>query len=160
MANKNVPKYHQGPLSSVQSLSHIQLFATPWTAARKDSLSFTNSQRMLKLMSIESIFHPIISSSVVPFSSCFPSFPALGTFLMSQLFASDGQSIGASASASLVLMNIQDLFHLRLTYFNLLGVQGTLKSLLQHHSSKASILWHPGFFMVQLSCPYMTTGKP
>ena len=79
---------------------------------------------------------------------------------MSQLFASGGQSIGASASASIVPMNIQDLFPLRLTCFNLLGVQGTLKSLLQHHSSKASILWHPGFFMVQLSHSYMTiVGK-
>ena len=141
MANKNVPRYHQGPLSSVQSLCHSQLFATPWTAARQDSLSFTNSQSMLKLMSIESVCHPIISSSVVPLSSCLPSFPALGSFLMSQLFASGGQSIGASASALVIPMNIQDLFPLGLTCFNLLGVQGTLKSLLQHHGSKASILW-------------------
>ena len=132
---------------------------TPWTVARQASLPFIISWSLLKLMSIESVCHPIISSSVVSFSSCFPSFPALGTFLMSQLFASGGQSIGASASASIVPMNIQDLFPLRLTCFNLLGVQGTLKSLLQHHSSKASILWHPGFFMVQLSCPYMTAGK-
>ena len=82
---------------------------------------------------------------------------------MSQLFASGGQSIGASASASVLPMNIQDwfplgLFSFRIDWFDLLGVQGTLKSLLHHHSSKASILWYSSF-MVQLSHPCMTTGK-
>ena len=71
---------------------------------------------------------------------------------MSQLFTSGGQSTGVSASASVATMNIQDWFHL-------LAVQGTLKSLLQHHSSKPSILWHSAFLIVQLSHPYMTTGK-
>ena len=95
--------------------------------------------------------HPTISSSVVTFSSCLPSFPASGSFLMSQFFTSGGQSIGVSASASVLQMNIQDWFPL--------GWTGTLKSLLQHHSSKASIPWHSAFFMVQFSQLYMTTGK-
>ena len=101
--------------------------------------------------------HPTISSSVIPFSSCFQSFPASGSFLMSQFFTLGGQSIGVSALASVLPMNIQDWFPLGLT--DLLGVQGTLKSLLQHHSSKASIPRHSAFFMVQLSYPYTTTGK-
>ena len=102
--------------------------------------------------------HPTISSSVVPFS-CLQSFPASGSFQMSQFFASGGQSIGASASASVLPMNIQDWFPLGRTGCYLLAVQGTLKSLLQHHSLKASILLHSTFFTVQLSHPYMTTGK-
>ena len=76
---------------------------------------------------------------------------------MSQFFASGGQNIGVSASASVLPMNIQVSF--RMNWFDLLAVQGTLKSLLQHHGSKASILWHSVLFMVQLSHPYMTTGK-
>ena len=86
-------------LSSVQSLSHVQLFVTPWTAARQASLSIANSWSLLKLMSIESVMHPTTSSSVVPFSSCPQSLPASGFFPMSQLFAWGGQSIGVSASA-------------------------------------------------------------
>ena len=94
---------------------------------------------------------PTISSSVVPFSSCPQSFPALGSFQISQLFTSGGQTIGVSASTSILSVNTQD--------WNLFVVQGTLKSLLQHHSSKASILWHSVFFIVQLSHPYLTIGK-
>ena len=94
---------------SVQSLSRVRLFVTPWTAARQASLSITNSWRLLKLMSIESQWcHPAISSSVVPFSSCLQSFPALGSFQMSQFFTVVGQRIGVSASASVLPMNIQD----------------------------------------------------
>ena len=99
--------------------------------------------------------HPTISSSIIPFSSCFQSCPVSGSFPMSQYFPSDGQSIGASASV--LPMNIQDWF--RIDWFDLLAVQGTLKNLLQHHSSKASILQCLAFFLVQLSHPYMTTGK-
>ena len=76
---------------------------------------------------------------------------------MSQFFASGGQNIGASASASVFPMNIKDWFPLE--WFDILAVQGTLKSLLQHHSSKASIFWHSSFFMVPISHPYVTTGK-
>ena len=102
--------------------------------------------------------HPNISSSVVPFSSHLQSFPASGSFQMSQLFTSGGQSIGVSASASVLPMNIP-LISFRMDWLDLLAVQGTLKSLLQHHSSKAAILRRSAFFIVQLSHPYMTTGK-
>ena len=94
--------------SSVQSLSHVRLFATPWTAAFQASLSITNSRSLPKLMSIESVMPPNISSSVVPFSSCPQSLPTSESFQMSQLFPSSGQSIGVSASASVLPMNTQD----------------------------------------------------
>ena len=103
--------------------------------------------------------HPTSSSSVVPFSSCLQSFPASGSFPMSQLFTLGGQSVGASASVSVLPMNIQDWFSFRIDWFDLLAVQGTLKSLPHHHSSKASILCCPVFFMVLLSHQYMTSGK-
>ena len=100
--------------------------------------------------------HPAISSSVVPFSSCLQSFPASGSFQMSQFFASGGQSIGVSASAS---NEYSGLISFRMDWMDLLAVQGTLKSLLQHHSSKTSILQCSAFFMIQLSHPYMTARK-
>ena len=102
--------------------------------------------------------HPAIPFNVVHFSFCLQSFPASGSFPMSQFFASDGQGIGVSASASDLPMNIQDWFPLGWTGWISLQSKG-LKSLLQHHSSKASILWHSAFFIVQLSHPFMTTGK-
>ena len=103
--------------------------------------------------------HPTTSSSVVPFSSCPQSFPASGSFHMSQLFTSGGQSIWVSASTSVLPMNTQGWSPPGWTGWDLLAVQGTLKSLLQHHSSKASILRRSAFFIVQLSHAYMTTGK-
>ena len=95
--------------SVVQSLSCVQLFAIPWTLACQASLSFTISWSLLKLMSVESMMpsNQDETSPVVPFSSCFQSFPASGSFLMSWLFALGGQSVGASASASVLPMNIQ-----------------------------------------------------
>ena len=91
---------------------------------------------------------------------CFQSFPASGSFPMSRLFTLGGQSVGASPSASVLPMNIQGWFpSFRMDWFDLLAVRGTLKSLLQHHNSKASVLWHSDFFMVQLPHPYMITGK-
>ena len=104
--------------------------------------------------------HPTISSSVVPFSACPQSFPASGSLPMSQLFTRGGQSIGVSASTSVLPMNTQVWSALGWTGWISLQSKGrTLKSLLQHHSSKASILWCSAFFTVQLSHPYMTTGK-
>ena len=97
---------------SVQSLSHVQLFVTPWTAAHQASLSITNSQSLLKLMSIELVMPSNHLILVVPFSSCLQSFPATGSFPMSQFFASGGQSIGVSASAPVLPKNIQDWFPL------------------------------------------------
>ena len=92
---------------SVQLLSHVQLFATPCTAARQGSLSITNSQGLLILM-LSQCWHPTISSSVIPFSSCLQSFPLSGSFPVSQLFALGGQNTGVSASASVLPMNTQD----------------------------------------------------
>ena len=103
-------------------------------------------------------WHPTILSWVVPFSSCLQSFPASGSFQMSQFFASGGQNIGVSASASVLPMNMQDWSPLECTGWISLLSEG-LSSLLQNHSSKASILWCSAFFIVQLSHSYMTTGK-
>ena len=141
--------------SSVSSVSHVWLFATPWTAACQASLSITNSWSLLKLMSTvcDAIqpSHPLLS----PFPSRLQSFPASGYFQMSQLFTSGGQSIGVSASTSVLPGPIS----FRMDWLDLLQVQGTLDSLLQHHSSKASILWRSAFIVIQQSHPYMTTGK-
>ena len=98
--------------SLVQLLSHVQLFATPWTVACQAFLSISNSQSLLKPCPLSQWCHPIISSSVIPFSSYNQSFPALGSFPMSQFFTSRGQSIRATASASALQMNIQDWFPL------------------------------------------------
>ena len=104
--------------------------------------------------------HPTISTSVVPFSSCPQSFPASGSFPMNRLFTSDGQSIGASASVSVLPMTIQGWFCLGWTGWISLQSKGQiLKSLLQHHNLKASILWHSAFFMVQSSHSYVTAGR-
>ena len=103
--------------------------------------------------------HPAISSSVIPFSSCPKSLPASESFPMSQLIAWGGQSIGSFSFSISPSNEHPGLISLRMNWLDLLAVQGTLKSLLQHHNSKASILWRSAFFIVQLSRPYMTTGK-
>ena len=129
-------------------LQHIRLSCpspTPWACSNSCPLT--------------QWYPPTISSSVMPFSSRLQSFPASGSFPMSQFFTSGGQSIGASVSASVLPKNTQDWPPLGWTGFDLPGVQGSLKSLLKHHSSKALILQSSAFFMVQLSHPYMTTGK-
>jgi len=118
----------------VQSLSCVQLFATPWTAALQASLSFTISWSLLRLMSIESVMPSNHLISVIPFSSCPQSFPASGSFPMSQLFISGGQSIGASASE--LPLSIQGWLPLELTGLISLLSKGLSKSLLQHHNSK------------------------
>ena len=103
--------------------------------------------------------HATISFSIDPFSSYPQSFPPSGTFPLSWLFASGGQSIGALALASVLPMSIQGWFFFRMDWLDLLAVQGTLKSLLQHHSSKALVLRHSASFVVHLLHQYMTTGK-
>ena len=131
----------------------------PMDCSTPTSLSITNSQSLLKFVSIESMMpsnHLILCRPLLLPPSIFP---VSGSFPVSQFFASGGQSFGASASASVLPMNIQDWFPLGWTDWIFLQVQGTLKSLLQQHSSKASILWCSAFFIVQLSHPYMTTGK-
>ena len=151
------PPYRQ--CSSVQSLSHVRLFATPWTAARQPSLSITNSWSLLKLMSTESVMlsnHLILCRYLL---LCLQWFPAPGSFPRSQFFTSGGQSIGVLVSASAPSNEYLGLISFTINWLDFLAVQGTLKSLLQHHSSKASIFQHSAFFPVQLSDPYMTTGK-
>ena len=139
--------------SSVQSFSCVRLFATPWTAARQASLSITISWNPPKPMSIESVMHPTISSSVVLFSSCLQSFPASGSF---QMRWPKCWSFSFNISPT---NEHPGLISFRMDWLDLLAVQGTLKTLLQHHSSKASILRHSAFLIVLPSHPYMTTGK-
>ena len=131
-------------VSSVQSLSCVWLFVTPWIAACQTSLSITNSQSLLKLMSIELVM-PSISSSVVRFFSCLQSFPASGYFQMSQFFSSGSQSIGISASASVLPMNTQNWSPLGWTGW--ISLQSKGLSRVFSNSSKASILWRSAFFM-------------
>ena len=141
---------------SIQSLSHVCLFATSWTAASQASLSITNSQSFLKLMSIKLVMPSSHPSSVIPFSSCLLSFPASGSFQMNQFFISGGQSF--EVSASVLPVNIQDWSPLGWTDLISLQSKG-LSRVFSKTSLKASILQHSAFFMIQLSHPYMTTGK-
>ena len=146
-------------LLSVDSfcLTFVHLFVTPWTAAPRLPCPSPSPRVCSNSCPLSPWYHPTISSSVAPFSSCLWSFPASGSFPMSWLFATSGQSIGASGSVFPV--NIQDWFPLGLIdWFDLLAVQRTLKNFLQHHTSKSSILQSSAFFMIQLSHPYMTTG--
>ena len=141
--------------SLVQSV--VSLFATPWTAAHQASLSITNSWSLLKLMSIESVMpsnHLILCRPLLLLPSIFPSIR--GFFNESALCSKWPKYWSFSISPSNEYLG---LISFRIDWFDLLEVQGTLKGLLQHHSSKASILWCSAFFMVQLSHPYMTTGK-
>ena len=132
---------------------------TPWTAACQAShCSSLFPWVYSNLCPLSHWCHPNMLFSVTLFSSCLQSFPALKYFLMSPLFRWSGQSIEALTSASILPMNIQGRF-LRIKWFDLLAVQGTLKSFLQHHNLKTSILWWSALFTVQLSHLYMTTGK-
>ena len=143
--------------SSVQLLSCVQLFATPWTAARQASLSITNSRSSLKLMSTESVMpsnYLILCCSLLLPPSIFPSIRVFSNESVFCIRWSKYWSFSISPSSE-----YSGLISFRIDWFDLLAVQGTLKSLLQHHSSKASILQHSAFFIVQLSHPYMTTGK-
>ena len=127
-------------------------------AACQPTLYFTVSWSLLRFMSIESVTLPVLSSGAVVFSSCLQSFPAPGSFPMSWPFASDGQRIGASASA-MAFPWILKVDFFGIDWLDLLAVQGTLMSLLQHHNLKASVLQFLVFFMVQLSHSYMTTEQ-
>ena len=142
--------------TSVQLLSRVQRFMTHWTTHARPPCPtptlgvYSNSSPLSRWC------HSTISSSVIPFSSCRQSFPASGSFPMSKFFTSCGQSFSFSISPS---NEHSGLIFFRMDWLDLLAVQGTLKSLLQHHSSKASFFQHSTFFLVQLSHPYMTTGK-
>ena len=145
-------------ISSVQLLSHVLLFATPWTVGRQASLSITSSQSFSNLCPFSQWYHPTISSSAIPFSACLQSFPASGSFPMSQFFPSGGQSIGVSASASVIPMNSRDWSTLGWTGWISLQSMG-LSRVFSNTSSKASVLQCSAFFIAQLSHPCLTTGK-
>ena len=145
-------------LDSVQSLSHVWLFVIPWTAVRQASLSITNSWRLLKLMSIESVMpsnHLILCCNLLLLPSIFPSIRVFSNESALHIRWPKYWSFSFNISPS---NEYSGLISFRMNWLDLLVVQGTLKNL-QHHSSKSSILWRSAFFIVQLSLPYMTTGK-
>ena len=144
---------------SVQSLSHVRLFATPQTAALQASLTTTNSRSLLKLMSIESVMpsnHLILCCPLLLLPSIFPSIRVFCKESVLHIRWPNYWNFSFSISPS---NEYSGLISFRIDGLDLLAVQGTLKSLLQHHRSKASTLQCSAFFMVQLSHPYMTTGK-
>ena len=150
-------KWHQ--FSSVQSLSLVRLFAISWTAARHSSLSIIDSRSLLKLMSIESVMptnHLMLCCPLLLLPSIFPSIRVFSNESVLHIRWPTDWSFSFSITPSNEHLG---LICFRMDLLDLLAVQGTLKSLLQHHSSKASILQCPAFFMVQLSHPYMTSGK-
>ena len=145
--------------NSVQSIRHVWFFVTPWTVTQQASLSITNSQSLLKLMSIESVMasnHLILHRPLLLLPSIVPSIRVFSSEMVLHIrwpkYWSFSSSIGPSKEYS-------GLISFSMDRFDLLADQGTLKSLLQHHSSKASVLCWSAFFIVQLSHPYMTTGK-
>ena len=145
--------------SSGRLLSRVRLFATPWIAARQTSLFITNSRSLLKLMSIELmvplnyliLWHPLL---LLP--SIFPSSRVFSNESVLHIRWPKSWNFNFNISPS---NKYSRLISFRMDWLDLLAVQGTLQSLLQHHSSKALILWCSAFFIVQLSHPYMTTGK-
>ena len=144
---------YSGLFKSVQSLSHVWLFATLWTVAHQASLSITNSRSLLKLMSIELVMpfnHLIFCHPLLLPSSIFPSIRVFSNESVLRIRWSKYWSFSFSISPS---NEHSGLISFRMNWLDLLALQGTLKSLLQHHSSKASILQHSGFFIVQLSYP-------
>ena len=146
-------------LSSVQSLSRVQLFATPWIAACQASLSITNSQSSLKLTSIKLVMpssHLILCRSLLLLP---PIPPNIRIFSNESTLCMRWPKYWNFSFSIIPSKEHPGLISFRMDWLDLLAVHGTLKSLLQHHSSKASILWRSAFFTVQLSHPYMTTGK-
>ena len=146
-------------LSSVQSHSHIRLFVTPWTAAHQVSLSLTNSRNLLRLISIESVMpsnHLILCHPLFVPPSIFPS---IRVFSNESLLRIRWPKYWSFSFNIIPSYEYSGLISFRMDWLDLLAVQGALKSLLQHHSSRASILRSSAFFIVQLSHLYMTTGK-
>ena len=142
----------------VQSLSHVRLFATPRTTAHQASVSSTISQRLLKLMSIESVMpsnHLVLCHPLLPLPSTFPSLRVFSNESALHIRWPNYRIFSYSISPS---SEYSGLISFRMDLFAFFAVQGTLKSLVQHHSSKASSLWRSAFFIDQLSHPYMTHG--
>ena len=144
--------------SSLQLLRHVQLFLIPWIAARQASLSITNSRSSPKLMSIKSVMPSSHLILCCPFLLLPPIPPSIRVFSSESTLCMRWPKC-RSFSFSISPSNEHPGLIFRMDWLDLLAIQGTLKSLLQHHSSKASILWCSAFFTVQLSHPYMTTGK-
>ena len=141
----------------VHSLSHVRLFVTPWTAACQASVSFTISRSLVKFMSIESVMpsnYLILFQSLLFLPSIFHSIKVFTNYS-----ASGGQKYWRFSFSISPSNEYSGFICLRIDWLDFPAVQGILKSLLQHHSSKASILWHSAFFIVQLSQPYMINGK-
>ena len=145
--------------SSVHSFSRVRFFVTPWTEARQASLSITNSRSSLRLMSIESV---MLSSHLIlcrPLLLLPPMPPSIRVFSNESTLCIRWPKYWNFSFSIIPSKEIPGLISLRMDWLDLLAVQGTLKSLLQHHSSKASILQHSAIFTVQLSHPYMTAEK-
>ena len=146
-------------ISSVQWLSRVQLFVTPWAAACQASLSITNSRSLLKLMSIQSVMpssHLILCRRCLLLPSVFPS---IRVFSKESVLHTRWPRYWSFSFSICPSNEYSGLIFFRMDWLDLLAPQGTLKSLLQHYSSKTSILWHSAFFIVQLSHLYMTSGK-
>ena len=146
-------------LSSVQSLSRVRLFATPWIAACQASLSITNSRSSLRLTSIESVMPSSHLILRCPLLLLPPSPPSIRVFSNESTLHMRWPKYWSFSFSIISSKEHPGLISFRMDWLDLLAVQGTLNSLFQHHSSKASILWCSALFMVQLSHPYMTTGK-
>ena len=145
--------------SSIQSLSRVRLFAIPWSAAHQAPLSITNSGSLLRLMSIQSVMlynHLILCRPLLLLPSIFPSIRVFSNESPLRIRWLKYWTFSFNISPS---NEHPRLISLRMDWLELLAIQGTLKSLLQHHNSKASILRRSAFFIVQLSHPYMTAGK-
>ena len=145
--------------SSVQSLTPVQLFATPWTEARQASLSITNSRSLLKFMSIELVMpsnHLILCHPLFLLPSIFPS---IWVFSSESLLCIRWPKYWSFSFIISPSSEYSGSISFKIDWLDLIAVRGTLKNLLQHHSSKASVLWYSTFFMVQLSHSYMTIGK-
>ena len=151
--------YNKVQFSSVQSLSRVRLFATPWVAAHQASLSITNSQSSLRPTSIESVMPSSHLILCCPLLLLPPIFSSIRVFSNDSTLRMRWPKYWSFSFSIIPSKEIPGLISFRMDWLDLLAVQGTLKSLLQHHSSKASILQPSAFFTVQLSHPYMTTGK-
>jgi len=148
-----------GIICWVQLLSHVLLFATPWVAARQASLSITNSDNSLRLKSIESVMPSSHLILCRPLLLLPPIPPSIRVFSSESALRMRWPKYWSFSFSIIPSKEIPGLISCKMDWLDLLAVQGTLKSLLQHHSSKASTLWRSAFFTVQLSHPYMTTGK-
>ena len=145
--------------SSVQSLSRVRLFATPWITARQATLSITNSRSLFKLMSIELVMPSSHLILCCPLLFLPPILPSIRVFSNESTLCMRWPKYWSFSFSISPSNEHPGQISFRMDWSDLLAVQGTLESLLQHHSSKATILWCSAFFSVQLSHPYMTTGK-